>query len=216
MISIPINKSFSANFSRLIKVSPGQGRRGQKQGRKDRERRENGRNLSAYSGVSFLAEEGSYFWNGDKSDLKGRFRANSDKLISQERNDEKRGFWRSRFSIESTRLENLFSWLWNRYPAIHIRSRRNKKNLSITSLSTSRLIFQLMIDNYIGILVFITIVFHLITRYSCTYNITTTTSAILYRWYYIEIYMLKLISRSNIYVININMPIFNYDCFVQR
>lgn len=32
-----------------------------------------------------------FFENGDKSDLKGRFRANSDKLISQERKDEKRG-----------------------------------------------------------------------------------------------------------------------------
>lgn len=92
MISIPINKSFSQISVVSSKLASDEGRN---EGEKDRERekgRENGRNLSAYSGVSFLAEEKSYFSKRrDKSDLKGRFRANGDKLISQERNDERRG-----------------------------------------------------------------------------------------------------------------------------
>lgn len=92
MISIPINKSFSQISVVSSKLASDEGRN---EGEKDRERekgRENGRNLSAYSGVSFLAKEKSYFSKRrDKSDLKGRFRANGDKLISQERNDERRG-----------------------------------------------------------------------------------------------------------------------------
>lgn len=95
MISIPINKSFSQISVVSSKLAPDEKDEGRNEGEKDRERekgRENGRNLSAYSGVSFLAEEKSYFSKRrDKSDLKGRFRANGDKLISQERNDERRG-----------------------------------------------------------------------------------------------------------------------------
>lgn len=64
MISIPINKSFSQISVVSSKLAPDkkdEGRKRKRRRRIERERRENGRNLSAYSGVSFPAEEESYF-----------------------------------------------------------------------------------------------------------------------------------------------------------
>lgn len=78
MISIPINKSFSQISVVSSKLAPR--KKGKKQWWKKLER---------VFRRPFPAQEESLFWNRDKDDLKGRIPANSDKLISQERNDER-------------------------------------------------------------------------------------------------------------------------------
>lgn len=80
MISIPINKSFSQIS--VVSSKLALRKKGKKQWWKKLERVFR-RLFPAFP------EKNRFFWNRDKDDLKGRIPANSDKLISQERNDER-------------------------------------------------------------------------------------------------------------------------------